>query len=171
VNRGLVALAVESKMTSFKYSKKFWVLLVYVVLLSASFIGRIQGQENSALTLTDYAGTDGIMDFLFPETDPLSLQVIVASLFWFLVGLGAEFTHRYPKWHRIIDLLFIVFVIVVIFIIYQQHITGQLSPNAIFRIFPYLLFMLIGVTIGYVLRKLKERETNNSCSGAHAETT
>jgi hypothetical protein len=38
-------------------------------------------------------------------------------------------------------------------------------------ILPYLLFLFIGVIIGYVLRKLKECETNNSCSGAHAETT
>lgn len=151
-------------MTPFKYSKKFWVLLVYVVLLSASFIGRVQGQENGALSLADYAGIHGIIDFLFPETDPLSLQVIVASIFWFLVGLGAEFTHRYPKWHRIVDLVFIMFVVVVILIIYQQHITGQLSPNAIFRILPYLLFLFIGVIIGYVLRKLKERETSNSCA-------
>jgi len=152
-------------MTPFDNNQKFWVLLIYVVLLSASFIGGVQGQEKGALGLADYTGIHAFLDFLFPETDPVSLPVIVASIFWFLVGLGAEFTHRYPKWHRVVDLLFIVFVVVVILIIYQQHMTGQLSPNAIFRILPYLLFLCIGVFIGYVLRKLKERETSNSGAG------
>ena len=143
-------------MTLFKYRRNFWVWLVSVVLLSAAFLGGVHGRENGALNLTDYAGMQGIIDLLFPATDPVSLPVIVASIFWFLVGLGAEFTHRYPKWHRIVDVIFIVFVVVAMLVIYQQHMSGQLSPNAIFRILPYLLFLCIGVIIGYVLRKLKE---------------
>lgn len=152
-------------MTHFKYSINFLVLLVYFVLVSASFISRVQGQESGVLELADYPCIQDTTDIFFPEPDPLSIHVIVVSILWFLIGLGVEFTHRYPKWHRIIDLVFIVFVIVVILIIYQQHITGQLSPNTIFRILHYLLFLFAGVIIGYILRKLKDRETRNSSPG------
>lgn len=153
-------------MTHFKYSINFLVLLVYFVLVPASFIGRVQGQESGALDLANYPFIQDTTDILFPETNPLSIQVIVVSIFWFLIGLGVEFTHRYPKWHRIIDLAFIVFVIVVSLIVYQQHITGQLSPNTIFRILHYLLFLFVGTIIGYILRKLKKRETRDSGAGA-----
>ena len=153
-------------MTHFKYSINFLVLLVYFVLVPASFISRVQGQENGALDLANYPCIQDTTDLLFPETDPLSIQVIVVSIFWFLMGLGVEFTHRYPKWHVIVDLVFIVFVVVVSLIIYQQHITGQLSPTTIFRILHYLLFLFVGAIIGYILRKLKKRENRNSCAGA-----
>jgi ABC-type Na+ efflux pump permease subunit len=127
---------------------------MYLIRGSTKLISDVQGIENDVLNVNH---NNDLVDLLFPIIDTAdfaSIYVILVLFLWFVIGFGIEFTHRYRRWHRIVDVSIIIIIVVVSWILYQQYAMGQLSVNTILQMVPYLLTLFFGAFAGYVTNRL-----------------
>ena len=96
-----------------------------------------------------------LIDLLFPiinTAHPIALHTSVVLGLWFIIGFCIEFTHRYRRWHRVVDVTTILLLAGVCWLLYQRSVRGQFSTDTVLQLLPYLLSFALGACIGYVQR-------------------